>query len=364
VALDSEGNLFVAELDNHRIQRFTRGVPGWEQVNINGFGSRWMENIPSLAVFHDALYAGTSNYSADIHHVFSTTDGTTWQEGTQDLGGGISTLKTFNNLLIAGTWEGLLWSSPDGAAWTNVFTTTHGFASFSVYNNIMFAGTYTNSSEEGANIYKSTNGTDWTPFVINGNGDPTAAGVLSGATFKGNHYFGVADWSGTGGARIWRTDGTTVTEVMEGGFEDPGNLAPGGMAAFNDWLYVSVANQVSTQVWRSNSGNADSWTWAFEFFQGTNGVKDRTGLIVYNNQLYLTAQNDWTGMSVWRTEDGLDWQRIGFGGFGDSNSVWTEWGSSLAVFDNRLYIGVNNYASGFKVWRYDPEISWLPLISK
>ena len=272
-----------------------RGVPGWEQVNLNGFGNRWLENVPSLAVFHDALYAGTSNYTEDIHHVFSTTDGRNWQEGTQDLDGGISTLKSFNNLLIAGTWEGMLWTSPDGVAWTDVFTTTHGFASFSVYNNIMFAGTYTNTSEEGANIYKSTNGTDWTPFVTNGNGDPTAAGVISGATFKGNHYFGVADWSGAGGARIWRTDGTTVTEVMSGGFGDPHNLAPGGMAAFGDWLYVSVANQESTQVWRSNSGNLDSWVPVFEFDQGVEGIKDRTGLIVYNDQLYLTAQNDWSG---------------------------------------------------------------------
>ncbi len=317
-----------------------------------------------MAVFHDALYAGTSNYTEDSHHVFSTTDGRNWQEGTHDLDGGISTLKSFNNLLIAGTWEGLLWTSPDGVNWTNVFSTAHGFASFSVYNNVMFAGTYTNSSDEGANIYKSTNGADWTPFVTNGNGDPTAAGVIVGATFKGNHYFGVADWSGAGGARIWRTDGTSVTEVMGDGFGDPGNLTPGGMAAFDDWLYVSVANQLSTQVWRSDSGDLDTWMPAFEFYQGIVGYKDRTGLIVFNNQLYLTAQNNWNGLSVWRTSDGLTWEQVAFSGFGDNNTVWTEWGSNLAVFDSRLYIGVNNNANGPKIWRYDPEILWLPLVSK
>jgi hypothetical protein len=36
--IDRQGSLFVADTDNHRIQKYNRGVPGWKQVNINGFG--------------------------------------------------------------------------------------------------------------------------------------------------------------------------------------------------------------------------------------------------------------------------------------------------------------------------------------
>jgi sugar lactone lactonase YvrE len=361
VALDSQGNLFVAERDNHRIQRFTRGVPGWTQANLNGFGSRWVEQIPSLEVFNEVLYAGTSNYNEESHHIFFTADGQNWQEVSHEFEDGISTLQSFKGFLYAGTWNGLVWRSEDGLNWTNVFTSPQGFASFSVLDNVLYAGTYCG---EGTTIYQTTDGLIWTPFVTGGNGDPNADATISSATFKNLLYFGVADWSGTGGGRIWRTDGTDVTEVVSDGFGDPLNMTPGGLTTFADRFYASISNPDSFQVWRSDSGDEDSWEMVFEFGLGESGEKDRTGLIVYNSQLFLTAQNDWSGMTVWRTLDGLTWQQVGFGGFGDSNNVWTEWGSGIETFDGRLFIGVNNYGNGGEVWTYDPNILWLPLMSK
>ena len=57
LALDTAGNLYVAEAENHRVQKFTPGVPGWRQVNINGFGDRWATWVSSLFPFQGSLYA-------------------------------------------------------------------------------------------------------------------------------------------------------------------------------------------------------------------------------------------------------------------------------------------------------------------
>ena len=40
VAVDADGNVYVTDRDNHRIQKFAPGYPGWTQVNINGFGGQ------------------------------------------------------------------------------------------------------------------------------------------------------------------------------------------------------------------------------------------------------------------------------------------------------------------------------------
>ena len=230
--------------------------------------------------------------------------------------------------------------------------------SFSQFNHTLYAGTYSNNcGVEGARIWKSSDGIDWSPFVTNGNGDPNACGVISSAEFDGNLYFGVGDWSGTTGGRIWRTDGITVTEVVGDGFGNPENFAPGGLAAFGGWLYASINNLNSDQVWRSDSGDPGSWSMVVEIGLGEPGAKDRTGLIVHDDHLFLTAQNDVLGMQVWLTADGETWQQIGLAGFGDSNNGWSESGGGMDIFNDQLYIGVINFANGGELWRYEPEVT-------
>ena len=40
MAVAPDGDVFVADWGNHRIQKFAPGVSGWRQVNINGFGDQ------------------------------------------------------------------------------------------------------------------------------------------------------------------------------------------------------------------------------------------------------------------------------------------------------------------------------------
>jgi hypothetical protein len=156
-------------------------------------------------------------------------------------------------------------------------------------------------------------------------------------------------------------------EVVVGdGFGNPQNYAPGGLAVLGDWLYASINNPNSTQVqvWRSNSGNGGTWSKIFEIGLSGSGTGGHTGLIVYGNDLYLTVYNYWSGMQVWRSGDGVNWRQIGFEGFGDSNNETSMYNNGLKVFNDALYIGVNNYANGAELWRIVPPSIYLPLVRK
>jgi sugar lactone lactonase YvrE len=64
IAIGPDDSVYTSEIhNNHRIQKFAPGVPGWKQVNINGFGDRTNGNIHALASFGGQLYAGTYNSS-------------------------------------------------------------------------------------------------------------------------------------------------------------------------------------------------------------------------------------------------------------------------------------------------------------
>jgi hypothetical protein len=58
IAIGPDDSVYTSEIhNNHRIQKFAPGVPGWKQVNINGFGERRNLWISSLISFKGALYA-------------------------------------------------------------------------------------------------------------------------------------------------------------------------------------------------------------------------------------------------------------------------------------------------------------------
>jgi hypothetical protein len=338
-------------------------VPGWRQANLNGFGERGIEHIPSLASFGGYLYAGTANDS-----IWRTANGQHWNIASPDLGGGISTLAVFSNSLYAGTWNGTIWRSPDGLNWTNVITgglggNGKGLAHLGVYSNTLHAGTYCDGAT-GAEIWRTTNGTDWSQFVDNGLGDLNNCGVISSANFNGQIYFGIGHWEGATGNQIWRSDGITVTAVVTDGFGHSDNLAPGGLAVFNGALYASVSNPNSgIQVWRSNTGHPGSWMQVVSGGFGNPLTNDRSGLRVHAGHLYLTAQNSTSGMEVWRTPDGINWEQIGLAGFGDSNTDYTEWSNGMTVFNGNLFIGARNLANGGEIWQLLNSL-YLPLVRR
>jgi len=85
LAVDREGNLYVADAEAHRVQKFTAGVLGWVQTNINGFGDRTNPQIVSLAPFTGSLYASTFNWSGNGAQLWRTTDGVSWTSVTTNV---------------------------------------------------------------------------------------------------------------------------------------------------------------------------------------------------------------------------------------------------------------------------------------
>ena len=377
VDLDSAGNVYVTDFQNGRIQKFAPGVPGWRQMNINGFGERGHTSVLALEVFNGQLYAGTGNWG-DGTQVWRTTDGSTWT-AVSSPGFGSAYTNTnpaildmigFNGQLYASTgWDGIggqIWRSPNGTAWTQVisngFGNTNSFAisTFAVFGNALYAATHNNN--DGLEIWRSDTGNsgDWTRVVANGNGD--ADNYIATGLIEFNGYFYAAIENETDGAEIWRTDnGITWTQVATGGFGDAGNIQTGGFAVLSGYLYVSTRNDtVGAQVWRSSNGA--TWTQVMgDGFGDSNNYKIES-LFASGGYLYAGTDNDVAGIEVWRSLNGTTWSQVNPDGFGDSNNISTLWSVGTVAFKNHLYIGTWNDANGGEVWQFVGYPVYLPLV--
>jgi hypothetical protein len=61
-AMQSSSAARVAAKHNLRVSSFSPGVPGWRQVNVNGFGDPSTTVVSALEVFNGQLYVGTGNW--------------------------------------------------------------------------------------------------------------------------------------------------------------------------------------------------------------------------------------------------------------------------------------------------------------
>ncbi|MBL0268181.1 MAG: hypothetical protein IPP99_05860 [Chitinophagaceae bacterium] len=84
-----------------------------------------------------------------------------------------------------------------------------------------------------------------------------------------------------------------------------------------------------------------------------NSENQINSLRIFGTRLYAIIENFTTGIEVWQTTDGANWQQVGFGGFGDSNNSDPYWDNSVTVFNNNLFIGTTNWANGGEIWNMD-----------
>lgn len=388
VALDRVGNVYVADWENARIQIFAPGTLGWQQSNLNGFGERTNESLTALEVFNGQLFAGVTNYTYG-GTVWRSSNGANWQRVSEP--GFTSALSVTNPVIFdliefkgnlyagAGVWwnddiAGQVWRTSDGQSWTLVVDNgfgnpqNNGVVAFGKFQAILYAATINNDT--GLEIWRTSTGNplDWTRVVNAGFGGGVEYGLgYSFQEFDGQFYVGVESNRTTdgNGLRLFRTsDGVTWTQANQDGFGNKDNNHPGALAVFQGFLYAATRNETTGgQLWRSSDGQ--QWTQVIgNGFGDLNNYKIES-LALFDNALYAVADNGETGIEIWRTQDGAQWQKVNADGFGSLTNYWTLWGNGTTVFQDTLYIGVTNYATGATLWRsVQTQEVYLPAVAK
>jgi len=389
VDLDSAGNVYVTDFQNGRIQKFAPGVPGWRQMNINGFGDRSNWAVSRMSVFGNYLYASAVN-DATGGEVWRTATGTDWSQVNQDGFGSVSNL----GVLVGEAWNGYLYAGTEnsdtgaeiwrcqtcnGTDWTQVVS--GGFDDSNnttvervvVFSNTLYATT--DNGVTGVEVWKSSTGApgSWAQCNEDGFGDNKNTGLWSVAVLDGYLYAATDQWgealeTGTHtGVEVWRTrDGTTWSQVNTDGFGDPDYFAS-WMESFNGYLYVLSTNVMDTGAQFRRCATCDGTDWApvvGDIFDDSNNAGGAF-MLGSGNYFYVCMSNGATGTEVWRTANGTSWSQMNVDGFGDSNNV-DVW--SGAVFKDRLFLGTRNDAgwrqtvNGGEVWQFVGYPIYLPLV--
>lgn len=164
-------------------------------------------------------------------------------------------------------------------------------------------------------------------------------------------------------AQLWRTqNGTTWTPVFTDGLGDDGNTHVSAMAEFKSNLYIGLRNMAGGQLYRSEDGM--NWTAVFTDGLGNPQNSRPYGLISFNNYLYLVFSNLSTGAEVWQSSDGESWRQIVTNGWGNANNGFADYfDKAAAIFNQSLYIGTANDKDGGEIWQ---RLHWvhLPLIAR
>ena len=345
-------------------------IPGWEQVNQDGFGDVKEQEISALEAFNGYMYAGTYNpidplQVYDGARIFRSPDGVTWtavtgpgfQNPHDTAPPAILDFVVFGNRLYASTGRGgnaaQIWRSATGGTWAPMVNAgfgdpeIHDIAALAVFNNMIYAGA--GSQVSGAKLYRSSSGDSntWNPVA-------PAASTMAGANVTGFEVFNnvlYAMVESEAPVQIWRSsNGSTWTVAVSNGFGNSQTTSTGGMAVFGGYLYVGAGNTTAgAQLWRSNNGT--SWTAAITPGFGDPNNKTVEMVSVFQNQLYVGVQNDQTGLEIWRSADGNQWEQVNRDGFGDSQNTTTNGSHAAAEFLSQLYVGTSNLTTGAELWR-------------
>ena len=386
VDVDSADNVYIADRTNQRIQKFAPGVPDWVQTNINGFGDNQNQLVLSLSPFKSHLYAGTYNWGGNGAQLWRKNGGSGWTSVMKNGFGnssnvGINHLFEFKNDFYAATWAdetngGEVWrrSSGDSGSWTKVVSSGFGDTTngevfrLAEFNNMLYATTWSYTDTHGTEIWRSSSGDSgsWSRVVNDGfNGDSANISAVSLEVFNGYLYAGTDNTNS--GTEIWRTNnGTTWSKVNTDGFGDQYNWSV-ALEEFNGYLYTGTYNfndsdNPGAELWRCQTCAGTDWT-EVSISKGFGDIENRAirSLVVLNNALNAFTYNRTTGIEVWRSNNGTDWEQVNIDGFGDSLNSSPYWDNSTTVFNNALYVGTWNNGHGGEVWEYLGKRIFLPL---
>jgi hypothetical protein len=271
------------------------------------------------------------------------------------------------------TWIPINETEGQSAMQNNFGPGAWGIASLEVYKDQLYAGTGTEA--HGPRISRTSDGINWEFASEEAFGYPLPEKLEDNSfsigdlqEFHDQLYAGLT-WYETStsilsskGAQVWRSsDGSNWTNVVEGGFGNSTYLGVSSMAVFNDNLYIATdAWDDVFQIWRSPTGDKGSWIQVATDSLGCPS-NQAAFLIPFENKLILMATMWSLGYTtfpvcIWYTEDGVKWTSVTTNGFDKYQAVAP---SQLAIFKDYLYVGVN--AIGSNIWRSKNGITWAPV---
>ena len=277
--------------------------------------------------------------------------------------GEVSAVEAFNGQLYAGISNAIggarIFRSPDGTTWTPVtqpgFGISHDIMPPSILDLTVFGGRLYASTGRGdgpGQIWRALDGVNWAPMVIHGFGDPDTVDITALVVFNDAIYAGAH--SLISGAQIWRSfsgDSNTWTQVAPK-VPGTGAVRVTGFAVFGGALYAAVESGAPAQIWRSSGGD---WATIVSDGFGNSLTTSTGGMAEFAGQLYVGAGNVVNGAQLWRTKDGAIWEQAIVPGFGASNNQQVE---MVFVFQNHLYVSVRNVATGIQLWRSPDGTLW------
>jgi hypothetical protein len=356
-----------------------QALPGWQQVNANGFGDLDAVQIAALEVFGGYLYAGTEN-PTDGARIFRSQDGTTWTPVTEPgfnimhdhRPPAIIALEVYNGRLYAGTgWgdqRGQVWRTQDGMIWTPMEIAGFGdqdtkhVAALVGYNGMLYAGA--GNLITGAQVWRSYSGENNTWNQVAPALPGTGPASISGFAVYDGALYAVVE-SEEAPVQVWRTYSTDWETMVSDGFGNSQTVWTGGMAVFGTYLYVGAGNQqTGAQLWRTNDGV--NWEQMITPGFGDPQNQKIESVFVFLNQLFVSVKNMQTGIEVWRSADGTNWEQVNTDGFDDSHNTGSNRSNATAEFLGQLYVGTSNALDGGEVWRMvqttQAHATYLPLI--
>lgn len=348
-------------------------VPTWEETFVpDGFSEYY---LLAMEKFNSHLYAAVSGVPG--LQIWRTADGANW-EPVSDFGltdGPYTWFASWdmvvfqNQLYVAALdyFSGLpatIFRTPDGIAWEKVITNDFGgsldiwkFQEFKGMLYVTASSPYISDDVPIVNqVWRSATGDEGSWVQV---GEfPNMYFFADFEVYKGALY-AISDWSFAPdgsplSTQVWRTyDGLAWEAVVMDGFGNPLNNNGGGFETFGGYLYAAVGdptlNSDGGEVYRTQNGM--DWERVVTAGLGNPNNYKFDGLITYLDDLYLYSVNDVDGCQVFRSKDGLTWVQVNESGWGDPLNAASHLGAAQSVFKGDLYMAEGNWYSSGKIVR-------------
>ncbi len=236
VAVDAQGKIYVTDWNNARVQIFDSA--GRYLTTIGGSGGQNSSQFMGTSgIDVDSLgNVYVSDYENARVQVFAPGVAGWRQANINGFGRPeqvIASLEPFNGSLYAGVsvWgdKPHIWKTADGSSWTDLTNPAQGITSLNTvildmvtFNGYLYVGTGWNTLEHGS-LWRTANGTDWTPITTTSFGIAEDSGSIETlVVYQGKIYAAISSSSGTNsaGLSIFRSDSGnagTWTPVVSAG---------------------------------------------------------------------------------------------------------------------------------------------------